>query len=64
MTAGELDYYYEWLQDNEIFTEAELQLITDINGYNIDTLDMAVYSRFGYQTVDDLINDSKKIKKR
>ena len=55
----EVDFFYNWLQENNIFTDAELQLVTDINGYNIDTLNMAVYSRCGYQTVEDLINDSK-----
>jgi hypothetical protein len=54
-----LQYFYDWLKDNGIFTQAELELITHMNGYNIDTLNLAVYSRCGYQTVQDLINDSK-----
>lgn len=57
MTYDKLDYYYKWLKDNDAFTEPELQLITDIYGYNIETLDLAVYSRYGYQTVQALIDD-------
>lgn len=55
----DVKYFYNWLKDNNVLTDAELQLITDINGYNVNTLDLAVYSRCGYQTVQDLINDSK-----
>lgn len=51
MINKEVNFFYNWLKNNDVFTDAELQLVTDINGYNIDTLDMAVYSRCGYQTV-------------
>lgn len=37
---------------NEIATESELDLVTDVAGYNDDTLDAVVYSRTGYQTFD------------
>lgn len=41
--------YWDWLIDNGIATEAELQLITSINGYNIDTLNDVLYVRTGYR---------------
>ncbi len=53
-----LDYCYNWLLEREFFTESELELITDMYGYSIETLDLAVYARCGYQTTQDLINDS------
>ena len=58
MKFKELDYCYNWLLERGFFTEAELELITDMYGYSIETLDLAVYARCGYQTVQDLINDS------
>ena len=57
MTKKQLDYCYNWLLEREFFTEAELELITNMYGYNIETLDLAVYARFGYQTVQDLIDE-------
>lgn len=38
----------------EIATENELQLITSINGYNIETLNDVIYSRTGYRNIEQL----------
>lgn len=35
-------------------SEETLQTVTDINGYNIESLNDICYSRFGYQSVEDL----------
>ena len=45
----DLDVYdlYEQLIDLGLFTEQELQLVTRINGYNIETLNNAIYARYG-----------------
>ena len=48
----ELNEYYEWLINEGIATEEELQLITDINGYNEETLDDVLYCRTGYRNVE------------
>lgn len=37
-----------------IVTESELQLITSINGYNIDTLNDVIYARTGYRDIEQL----------
>lgn len=36
----------------EIATENELQLITSINGYNLETLEDVLYCRTGYRSRD------------
>lgn len=41
--------YYDFLIDEGIATEKELELITSINGYNIDTLNDVLYCRTGYR---------------
>jgi len=51
----EVDDLWSYLADNELFTEAELQLITNINGYTIDTLNDCIYARFGYRSLDQML---------
>ena len=48
---------YNNLIDNGYFTEKELQLITDINGYNIETLNNAIYARYGYRDYKQLTEE-------
>ena len=46
---------WEELVSQELFTEEELQLITNMNGYSIETLNNATYARFGYCYVEDIL---------
>lgn len=50
----ELDELFDTLIDEELFTEAELQLLTDINGYNMETLNDAIYARYGYRDYEQM----------
>ena len=50
-----LDITYNYLLDSEMFTESELQLITNINGYNLETLNDCIFSRFGYRDLEQLL---------
>lgn len=45
----DLDVYdlYEQLIELGLFTEQELQLVTRINGYSVETLNNAIYARYG-----------------
>lgn len=45
---------WELLVDMEIATDEELQLVTSINGYNIDTLNDVIYVRTGYHDMEQL----------
>lgn len=45
---------WELLVDMEIATDEELQLVTSINGYNIDTLNDVIYVRTGYHDIEQL----------
>ncbi|HZK32868.1 MAG TPA: hypothetical protein VFC60_00050 [Tissierellaceae bacterium] len=45
---------WEYIIDNNIATEEELQLVTDINGYNKETLNDVIYSRTGYRSIKQL----------
>lgn len=45
---------WDWLIDTGIATEKELQLVTDINGYNLETLNDVLYARTGYREQEQL----------
>jgi len=45
---------YEKLIDEGLFTSEELDLITSINGYSIDTLNDCIYARYGYRDCDQM----------
>ena len=45
---------YETLIEKEIATEEELNLITNIWGYNLDTLEKVLYVRMGLNDFDQL----------
>lgn len=44
--------YYSYLIDQGIATESELDLITSINGWSIETLNDVLYERTGYRTYE------------
>lgn len=49
---------YDLLVDEGYFTEDELQLITNINGYNVDTLNDCIYARYGQHSYEQLKGES------
>ena len=52
-----VDDIFEMLIDLEMFTEAELKLLTYINGFNIETLEDALYCRYGIRSVDQFLEE-------
>ena len=46
---------YEYYVDSEMFTQEELDLITDINGWNVETFNDALYARFGYRDLEQML---------
>ncbi len=53
----EVIYTWDKLVDMDLFTDRELELITNINGYNIDTLNDAIYARYGYRSLDQMLEE-------
>ena len=53
--TNNIDDIYNALIDGSYFTESELDLLTCINGYNIETLNDAIYARYGYRDYEQLI---------
>lgn len=52
-----IDQVWQLLLDYEIATENELHLVTNINGYKIETLESIIYARTGFNSVDQLTED-------
>ena len=48
------DQVWEYLVESGIATESELQLITTINGYNIESLNAVLYARTAWRSVEQL----------
>ena len=51
------DLVYNYFIDVEMFTYEELNLITNINGYNLETLNDCLFSRFGYRDLEQMLSD-------
>ena len=43
------------LVDRDLFTDKELQLLTNINGFSVETLNDALYSRYGYRDYEQMM---------
>ena len=54
MNDIDIESTWVYLVDKGIATEKELQLITDINGYNMESLNDVIYSRTAYQDAEQL----------
>lgn len=50
---------YETLLDYGFFTYEELKLLTNINGYSIETLNDAIYARYGYRDFEQMITEEE-----
>lgn len=55
---NDLDIYWEFLTDNCIATEDELQLVTDINGYSEETLDDILFARTGNRSIEQYCDEN------
>ena len=56
MTVSEL---YNKLIDGDCFTAEELELVTNINGWNVETLNDCIYARFGYNSWEQMTGEEE-----
>jgi hypothetical protein len=50
---------WDFLIENSIATEEALTLLTNINGYSVETLEDALYCLTGYRSIDQLEESEK-----
>lgn len=48
---------YDFLIDNQFFTDDELHLLCCINGYSVKTLNDAIYARYGFRDFESFKDD-------
>lgn len=48
---------WDELLDLELFTYEELKLLTSINGYSVETLNDAIFSRYGYRDLEQMMEE-------
>lgn len=53
----ELDELWETLISMSIATEDELQLVTNIAGYSVETLNAVLYSRTGSHDIEQFLGE-------
>lgn len=53
------DEVWDFLIEYGIATQEELNLVTCINGYSIDTLNDVIYARTGYRDIEQLEDEWK-----
>jgi hypothetical protein len=51
---NDVESTWDYLVDKGIATEKELQLITDINGYNMESLNDVIYAKTAYRNAEQL----------
>lgn len=51
----EINALWDKLLDMDLFTKGELQLITNINGYSVETLNAALFARYGYRDLEQMM---------
>lgn len=48
---------WDELLERDLFTYEELQLLTNINGYSVETLNDAIFARYGYRDLQQMMGD-------
>ncbi len=51
------DEFFDFLVEYGIATEDEIRLVTDINGYNEETLNDILYARTGNRNVEQFLEE-------
>ena len=54
---NDVNVLWDQLLELELFTDEELRLLTNINGYNIETLNDALYARYGYRDLEQMMEE-------
>ena len=57
MNYNDFNTVYDLLIDNELFTEEEIRLVCYINGWIIDSLNSAIFARYGYHDLEQLLDN-------
>ena len=48
---------WDELLERELFTYEELKLLRNINGFSIETLNDAIFARYGYRDLEQMMGE-------
>ena len=51
------DLLYYYYIDSGMFTQDELDLITHVNDWNVETFNDALFSRYGYRDLEQMLEE-------
>ena len=54
MSDKKRDELWDYLLETQLATEEELQLVTSINGFSLETLESVLYVRTAYRSLDQI----------
>ena len=54
---NDVNVLWDELLDQELFTYDELKLITSINGLSVETLNDAIFARYGYRDLEQMMEE-------
>lgn len=52
----DVNVLWDALLDDDLFTYEELKLLTNINGYSVETLNSAIFARYGYRDLEQMMD--------
>ena len=55
----DVDTLYNQLIDLGLFTQEELELVTCLCGYSVETLNDALFVRYGYRSLDQMLEEEE-----
>lgn len=53
----QFDQIFDYLTENQFFTDDELNLLCCINGHRVETLNDAIYARYGFRDFESFKED-------
>ena len=54
-SKSEENKLYDFIIANDIAEESELDLVTQVSGFSVDTLESVIYARTGYRDVEQCL---------
>ena len=55
--GNDIASYWDRIVELDIATDDELSLVTDINGYTIETLNDVIFARTGYRDLEGVLGE-------
>lgn len=59
MSVNTVEEAWDYLIENGLASEETLQVVTNINGYSLDTLESVLYAVEGYHSFSQYLNEDE-----